>query len=190
MNRAPTPGIRMDRPLLILDLDETLVFSTEEPLTRPADFRVGPYHTYKRPHLVPFLESSFQWFEVAVWTSSGADYARQVVGSIFGEREAALRFVWSRERCTRRFNAETWQDDPLKDLRKVKRAGYRLEQVLVLDDSPEKLARHYGNHLPVAPFLGDAEDHLLEQLLPFLDGIRTKKNFRTIEKRGWRRHLD
>ena len=32
--------LRMLPPLLILDLDETLIFGTETPLARPADLRV------------------------------------------------------------------------------------------------------------------------------------------------------
>ena len=45
--------------LLILDLDETLVFAAERPLTREADFRVGPYHVYGRPGLAVFLDQCF-----------------------------------------------------------------------------------------------------------------------------------
>lgn len=33
--------------LLILDLDETLIYATEEPLEWEADFRVGHYHVYQ-----------------------------------------------------------------------------------------------------------------------------------------------
>jgi TFIIF-interacting CTD phosphatase-like protein len=175
----------MNRPLLILDLDETLVFSVEEPLNRPADFTFGPYHSYKRPHVDAFLSAAFEWFDVAVWTSSGADYARHVVDAVFDRRAPELKFCWSRERCTRRFNPETWQEDPLKDLRKVKRAGYALAQVLIIDDSPEKLSRNYGNHLGVAPFQGDPADVVLRRILPFLEWIRGQQNFRAIEKRGW-----
>jgi RNA polymerase II subunit A small phosphatase-like protein len=70
--------------LLILDLDETLVFATEEPLPgrRAADFRVGPYHVYKRPHLDTFLAACRSWFEMAVWTSASPLYAAQVVAAI------------------------------------------------------------------------------------------------------------
>jgi len=45
--------------LLILDLDETLIFATERPLTREADFRIGPYHVYRRPDLADFLDQCF-----------------------------------------------------------------------------------------------------------------------------------
>lgn len=37
--------------LLILDRDETLVYTTEEPLGHDPDFTIGPYVVYRRPHL-------------------------------------------------------------------------------------------------------------------------------------------
>ena len=33
----------MLRPLLILDLDETLIYGVEKPMEHTPDFRVGPY---------------------------------------------------------------------------------------------------------------------------------------------------
>ncbi len=45
------------KPLLILDLDETLIFGSEDRLHREADFRVGPFFLYKRPFLDQFLKS-------------------------------------------------------------------------------------------------------------------------------------
>ena len=66
------------RPLLILDLDETLLWATpNEPPTH--DFRAFHYYVTKRPHLDVFLASAFDWFDVAVWTSSGEHYAEAVV---------------------------------------------------------------------------------------------------------------
>ena len=56
----------------------------------------------------------------------------------------------------------------------------------MLDDSPEKLARHYGNHIRVRAFTGDAKDTELRDLLPFLNGLRSVENVRTVEKRHWR----
>ena len=55
--------------LLILDLDETLVYGAEAPLPAPWDFTVGPYFIYRRPHLPEFLAASFGGFDVAVFFS-------------------------------------------------------------------------------------------------------------------------
>ena len=64
--------------LLILDLDETLVFVTERHLGYDPDFAMRPYLVYKRPHLDGFLELVSPLYELAVWTSSGSDYAAEL----------------------------------------------------------------------------------------------------------------
>lgn len=174
----------MPQPLLILDLDETLVFATKQELATPPDFQVGPFHVHLRPHLARFLEDCFAQFEVAVWTSAGRDYASGVLARFPGPRD--FRFFWSAERCTQRTNRDTRDLYTVKDLGKVRKLGYRLEQVLMVDDSPEKLERHYGNLIRIRPFEGDPADQELPALTGYLRTIRDHPNYRTIEKRFWR----
>ncbi len=171
--------------LLILDIDETLLHSSEEPLACPCDFQVFSYYVHKRPHLDRFLTQVMEWFDVAVWSSSGESYAALVVRQVF-EAPARLKFVWARNRCTHHVDEETHEAYWRKDLKKVKRVGYALERVLVIDDSPEKHARSYGNLVRVTPFAGDPADTELADLLPVLDWLRTVENVRTVEKRDWR----
>ncbi len=171
--------------LLILDLDETLIYSTTTRLDRAPDFEVGHYFVYCRPALDHFLRYASQHFELAVWTSSSEAYARQVVEVIFSD-QMPLAFLWGRKRCTARFNPEIRADYWVKDLKKVKRLGYPLEQVIVIDDSPEKLERQYGNHLRVEPFEGSVDDRELALLIRYLERIRAVENVRTVEKRSWK----
>lgn len=179
----------MERSLLILDLDETLIFGSEEPLSRPADFHAGRFSIYRRPYLSEFLAAAFDGFEVAVWSSASSDYVRAIVSAIFPNPDA-LHFVWSASRCTQRFHPELMYWYWRKNLQKVKKRGYPLERVVMLDDSPEKLEAHYGNHLPIAPFTGDLADTQLRDILPFLNYLHGVENMRTIEKRAWRRFTD
>lgn len=174
-----------ERPLLILDLDETLIFGAETPNDQPADFRAGPFHVYRRPFLAEFLRQAGEWFELAVWTSASAGYAEIVCNNVFSD-VTELRFLWSMERCTQRRDPESFETIWLKDLAKVKRLGYSLPQVLIIDDSPEKLSRHYGNLIRVRPYLGDRQDSELLELLPFLSWLRSADDFRRVEKRAWR----
>ena len=44
----------------LLDLDETLIYATEEKLGGESDFIVGQYFVYKRPFLNEFLEFCFK----------------------------------------------------------------------------------------------------------------------------------
>lgn len=177
------------RQLLILDLDETLIFASEEaPEGRLADFRVGPYQILRRPHLAEFLTFCREHFEVAVWTSSSGSYAAAVVAQIFGP-DYPLAFVWALDRCTHGLRGDSPEMQPLKHLAKVRRRGYALERVLMVDDSPEKLVRSYGNLVQIRPFQGEPEDQELRYLMPYLLELKTEPNIRAVEKRGWRRRF-
>jgi TFIIF-interacting CTD phosphatase-like protein len=175
----------MGAPLLILDLDETLIFGTELALDRPADLRVADYAIYHRPHVAEFVVQVRSAYQLAVWTSASESYAGPIVRSIFPS-DLPLGFVWSRERCTWRRNAETHQEYWLKNLRKVKRLGYDLDRVLMVDDEPRKLEKNYGNHIAVAPYTGAADDQELLRLAEYLVRIADCPNLRALEKRGWR----
>ena len=170
--------------LLILDLDETLIHGAEHPLERPPDFRVGPFHIYARPFLKEFLLGASEMFQLAVWSSSTADYAGAISSAILPEG-LTWEFAWTREHCVPRTNFECMETQYLKDLKKVKRKGFALERVLVVDDTSHKLARNYGNAIYVAPFEGDPGDRELHWLLDYLTTLQHVPNVR-VEKRGWR----
>jgi RNA polymerase II subunit A small phosphatase-like protein len=173
-----------DRHLLILDLDETLVFASESAVPR-VDFRVGSYEVMKRPHVDSFLSTVSQWFDLAVWTSSSSNYARVVVAEVFSKPDD-LKFLWCSDRCTLSYDVEMGKYSGVKSLRKIKRMGYSLDRVLVLDDTPAKHVRNYGNLVPIKSFEGEHEDVELREVLPFLEKMRSIENVRRVEKRFWR----
>lgn len=86
-----------------------------------------------------------------------------------------------------RYDPETRDRYFVKDLKKVRARGYALEHVLVVDDTPQKHQRNYGNLVAVRPFEGDPADDELVHLGPYLETLAGVDNVRTIEKRGWRR---
>lgn len=104
--------------LLILDIDETLLYASEKPLEQEPDCRVGPYFVYVRPHLQEFVQCCQEHFRLAVWSSSSADYLNAIVTEIL-PKGLKLEFVWSRERCIQRFDGEVQEFYYVKDLRKV-----------------------------------------------------------------------
>lgn len=171
--------------LLVLDLDESLIHATEQPLETPHHFDCGPYMVYKRPHVTEFLSSISEHFELGVWTSSTADYATCITDNLF-TGVADLSFIMSRNDCVRRFDPDTLGFNYLKDLKKLKRRGYALEHIVVVDDSPEKLSRNYGNLVRVNPFFGDAGDEELVLLEKYLIKLKDIENVRAVEKRNWR----
>jgi TFIIF-interacting CTD phosphatase-like protein len=178
----------MDRKLLVLDLDETLVHAAPAPLARRPDGEVPPYFVYKRPGLDEFLAFCAREFVVAVWTSASADYAQGVIRAVFPPGYP-LEFVLTRERCTWRVDPLSGEEAWIKDLKKLKRRGYGLGRIIVVEDSPANLARQYGNVVPVTPFLGDAGDSELPLLAGFLGSLRDVDDVRRREKRDWRRQV-
>lgn len=185
-----------DKILLILDLDETLIYASRDQLNRQADFRLGTYHVYKRPSLDQFIEYVRKEFLVAVWSSASDDYVAEVVETIFPD-ENYLEFVWGRSRCVQKRNLQIdeqgyFSDDYyahyhfVKPLKKVKRRGFDLDRILILDDSPHKSQNNYGNAIYPRAFVGDIDDNELELMMIYLDHLKDKKNLRRVEKRNWR----
>ncbi|MBI4871511.1 MAG: HAD family hydrolase [Candidatus Riflebacteria bacterium] len=176
--------------LVILDLDETLIHSSEAPLDRIPDFRLGEYHTYKRPGIDAFLRTlaDADDVELAVWSSSTEDYVQEVVRRLFGG--LPLAFAWSRRRCTRlqeaSHGAQSWHSMVWsKKLQKVRRRGFDLDYAVMVDDSPRSIPE-YGNVIAVTPWTGEPGDTELTLLLPFLLWLRGR-NVRRLEKREWRK---
>lgn len=176
-----------DRKLLVLDLDETLVYSTERSLDRPADLSVVGYHVYKRPHLDAFLDFAFSRFRVGVWTSSGQLYAEPLVAQLMPNRP--VEFVWSSGRCSLVRDWEEGGYSTQKRLAKLKKHGFQLEQIIGIDDTASKYARNYGNLVLAQEFTGDLSDDELLHLIQYLDMLEAEPNIRAVEKRRWRDRL-
>ena len=184
-----------DRPLLILDLDETLIHSSFERLARVEDFRLFEHFVYVRPHLEHFLVECAARFRLAIWSSASDDYVEDIVRRII-PRHLPLEFVWGRSRCTFSLDSAMVQQlgylDPgshysyVKKLHKVKRRGYGLARTLIVDDTPAKCVHNYGNAIYVREYAGEAEDPELRLLAAYLATLKDAVDVRTLEKRHWR----
>ncbi|MDJ0365388.1 HAD family hydrolase [Hymenobacter sp. H14-R3] len=185
-----------DKPLLILDLDETLIHATAEKIRADFDFQVYQYFVYKRPGLTEFLTQCAVHFTLAVWSSASDDYVQAVVKQLFpGSLTPA--FVWGRSRCTRFTVAEVEEEgfysldysrkyEFAKRLKKVARRGYDLKRTLIVDDTPEKVSQNYGNAIYIKPYLGELTDNELPALADYLLLLKNAENVRNLEKRHWR----
>ena len=170
--------------LLILDIDETLIFASEGAIDRSSDFQFSNFSVWKRPFLDEFLQHCFERFSVAIWTSSTKNYAQEIVDNIL-DRGQELEFLWTRERCTPRVFSELQKFEYLKDLGKIKRKGYDLKQTIMVDNTSGKLIRNYGNLVRIDDFVGDQNDRELKRLRNYLNDLAQEPNVRTIEKRAW-----
>jgi len=66
------------RPLLILDLDETLIFSSPQDDNSRYDFGIPGHQVVKRPGLDNFLSLVAKHFILAVWSSPTEDYLMKI----------------------------------------------------------------------------------------------------------------
>ena len=181
--------------LLILDIDETLIHSSEKQLDRIPDFELDfgleKYFVYKRPGLQEFILQCSKWFRLAIWTSSGSDYAREVIQNIFpGNYNLKLEFIFTRERCLFKRNPEFDVIEVFKPLKKVKRKGFSLDSVLIVDDIAQTFKYNYGNGILVKEYRGEGDDIELFLLLKYLEMIRWEEDVRIIDKRQWKNKID
>ncbi|MEO9514364.1 MAG: HAD family hydrolase [Paracoccaceae bacterium] len=189
-----TSRVEKNRNLLVLDVDETLIYGTEMPLDRDSDFRVQEFCIYRRPDLSQFLEACSEWYELGVWSSASDEYVESIVKEIFPKPEL-LHFVWGASKTTikrtlpddyERFGTHLGDYHFQKRLDKLGRFGWPLDRILIVDDSPEKCATNFGNAIYPARFEGDESDNELRYLASYLNELKNCENYRTIEKRHWR----
>jgi len=181
-----TPDIADLPPLLIiLDLDETLLHAdgTNRATPNPCDFTFETYRVWLRPGLEPFLKSLSNWADLAIWSSSTDDYLAAMLTHFPWQPD--WRFLMYRDHCTLRRNPELDSWTFTKNLDKLPRLGYSLDRILIVDDSPEKIPRHYGNLVPMPPFFGDPADPYLPLLASYLPSLAHLPTIRRIEKRQW-----
>jgi carboxy-terminal domain RNA polymerase II polypeptide A small phosphatase len=171
--------------LIIFDLDETLIHATETALYYPPHFTFDEYFVYERPMLRSFLIDIASHFQIGIWSSAGDTYVQQIVNNIWPETIEPV-IVWASSKCSLRRDMvyDTYVYE--KRLDKLKKKGFRLEQILIIDDSPEKARANYGNAIYIKEFTGDPNDCELQYLYNYLLTFKTVENVRAIEKRGWR----
>ena len=159
------------------------------------------YHVYKRPFLIEFLTKVSENFLLAVWSSASDEYVEEIVKRIF-PKNIPMEFVWGRSRCTYKRNLQIdefgyysnryfdhYHYHYIKPLKKVKRRGYHLDRILIVDDSPHKSKDNYGNAIYPTPFTGDQKDRELALLSKYLQSLKNKENLRYIEKRNWQLNI-
>jgi len=173
-----------DKILLILDLDETLIHASETKLASVEhDFVYADYFVYKRPGLDEFLNSVKDDFRIAVWSSASDDYVTSIVSHIFQD-SIKLEFIWGRSKCTFKRDLELDTYFFAKPLKKLKRKGYDLERILIIDDTAEKVKDNFGNAIYIKEFTG-TPDNDLTKLSIYLHKLKSSSNIRGVEKRGW-----
>lgn len=172
------------RPLLVLDLDETLWYG---------DDSAAKVKFLLRPHLEAFLAAVAEHYDLAVWTNASQDWMLAGLEEVkfhtgFDLSQRAV-FLWDRRRSTMRrtdAGAYEWRKPARKFRAGWLRSRYPRERILVLDDQPTNYACGFGHLVRVSSWTGAVDDQELLQLAAYIVSIAGTPNFRVLEKRGWR----
>jgi carboxy-terminal domain RNA polymerase II polypeptide A small phosphatase len=175
----------IQRMLVVLDLDETLLHADDSEAGRESacDFSFEEYRVRLRPGLEGFLRRMAAIADLAIWSSSTHDYLAAMLAQFPWQPQWG--FTWHRGHCTLKRDLERDSYVFTKNLDKLTRMGFCLDRVLIVDDSPEKIPRHYGNLVPMPPFHGDPADTTLSLLAAYLETLVSRPGIRRIEKRHW-----
>lgn len=150
---------------LVLDLDETLVHCTVEPvenadLTFPVDFHNVTYqvHVRLRPHLFTFLSRIEGQYEIVLFTASQKVYANELLNRIDPDGKYFHHRLY-RESCL------AVEGNYLKDLNVL---GRDLSRTVLVDNSPHAFGYQVDNGIPIESWFDDPDDRELLKLERFL----------------------
>lgn len=153
--------------LLVLDLDETLIFANRKITDRTPDFVTDLGRAfYKRPYLDEFLNYCRHNFELGLWTQSSDGRLEDVAWNLFVGFD--LKFKWGRDHCSK----DEGGYPIIKDLRKIEtELKIPLSKVIVVDDEQEHYTTEGKKNILkfVRPWHGELDDNYLERLPELLD---------------------
>ena len=175
-------------PLLVLDLDETLVHANRMALRPGYVAKVGAYYLYLRPGLSAFLHELSAFYQLAIWSSASADYVTALLPH-FWPQDLSLTFCWTREHCSPKYDPHMDTTVYEKRLKKLKNKGFTLEQTLIVDNTPEKVRQNYGNAIYIPSYEAQVKDDWLSRLANYLKEVHQETDYRKVEKRLWQKQF-
>ncbi|KAJ3360145.1 hypothetical protein GGF32_008610 [Allomyces javanicus] len=183
-----------DKPVLALDIDESLCHSAVVP-RKPADFWIEViqnndvrtrevFWVYKRPGVDAFLRAVAQHYTVLAFTAGIREYASQILdhldpdGTIFAGR-------LYRDSCTDMRSglvspapgAPVTPSTYAKDMTKV---CDDMSRIILVDNTPGCFALQPANGLPVKSWYSDPYDQSLPRLQEFLIEVKDVADLRLV----------
>jgi len=144
------------KKLIILDLDNTLIYASLYELPAKILFKYSDYLTiYARPHTKEFVQKCRTIADVVVVTTAVRDYAKKVCEHL----QIKPIELFSREDCLiLNYKYVKSVPDYYFDL---------YDDIIIFDDSPElwdKKSHEKCRVIGVAPFTGEADDDELDKI--------------------------
>ncbi|MGN1072290.1 MAG: HAD family hydrolase [Bradymonadia bacterium] len=165
---------------LVLDLDESLVYSSMEAIS-PSCIELhasgSTFYTMLRPGAKTFVEYVSKRFEVTVW-STGLQSYLESVWSCFDVPGVTL---WGRSFC-KKIEGETSGEPYEKPLRQITED---LTQIVILDNTPAMFTKCPLNGILVRTWRGDPNDTELWHLSHYLKWLSTQPSMQR-DHRAWR----
>lgn len=164
---------------LVLDVDETLVFSSNE-MYSPACVELSAagakFYTSFRPGTKSFLEFVSKNFECWIWSTGQTPY----LNAIFEHIGVSGLTIWGREQCVRtdRTDVEPYE----KPLRKI---TDDLTQIAIIDNTPSVYAKTPQNGICTRTWRGDQNDTELEHLSHYLNWLKNQTTMQR-DHTAWR----
>ncbi|KAL2931014.1 Uncharacterized protein RDABS01_036424 [Bienertia sinuspersici] len=168
-----------EKKTIFLDLDETLIHSSSDPLSKHFDFVVRPtidgetmtFYVLKRPGVDKFLEYLCGKFEIVVFTAGLREYASLVLDEL--DKNKVINHRLYRDSC-RELDGKY-----VKDLAQM---GRDLWKVVIVDDNPNSYAFQPQNAIPIKPFIEDLQDNELSKLIQFFEASEGVEDIRDAVK--------
>jgi hypothetical protein len=160
---------------LVLDLDNTLIYSTGVNRKKIFNYRYtilpGDYRIYHRPYLQEFLDYAFNNFNVSIWTAGSREYAYFIYNNIINTPlPYEMDGIVCQERIDRKIkniyydihcdeSSKKYSHETAKDLRYL----YDTKQyfpcgTIIIDDRPEVTKVNPNNTVRIPAFFAYKEE--------------------------------
>lgn len=170
--RIPTMPPKKHKKALVLDLDETLIHSSDKkPRTSVQYFKINEeLYCNVRPNAMKFLRKASKKFDVFIFTASEKYYADPIINLIYPSIDFKHRLY--RDSC------KFIDGNICKDLRFFER---NLRKVILVDDKVDTFTFFPDNTISINPWYDDPSDNtLLNTVWPLLKKCEAATDVRGI----------